>query len=122
MKNLLASRRKEIGAARFEVNIDLEFLGLARNGIEVRGTGIVRNLSMRGALIETNALVEKDDHLTLFLTLPNQAGLLEMPAVAARWIVRRHQLGVEFLKMDTATSRQLMKYLTRLYTETRAQH
>ena len=121
MKKPLKSRRTRIGAARFEVNMDLQFLGLTAEGMEIEGVGVVRNLSMRGALIDTNALVEKNDQLTLFLTLPNQAGLLEIPAVAVRWIVRRHQLGVEFLKLDTRTSRQLMKYLTCLYNASRAQ-
>jgi len=62
---------------------------------------------MRGALIETHTFVTTDDQLTLVLTLPNQADLLEIPAVAVRW-VRGNQLGVEFLKLDTETSRQLM--------------
>ena len=69
---------------------------------------VITDICMRGALIETCALVKTDDHLTLFLTLPNQAELLEMPAVAIRWVVRRHQLGVEFLKLDRHTSRKLM--------------
>jgi len=101
--------------------MDLEFLGLTPEGMEIRGIGVVRNLSMRGALIETDALVEKGDQLTLFLTLTNQAGILEIPAVAIRWVVRCHQLGVEFLKLDTKTSRQLMKYLTCVYNADRAQ-
>ena len=121
MKKPLKSRRVKIGSARFEVAMDLEFLGLTPEGMEIRGIGVVRNLSMRGALIETDALVEKGDQLTLFLTLTNQAGILEIPAVAIRWVVRCHQLGVEFLKLDTKTSRQLMKYLTCVYNADRAQ-
>jgi PilZ domain len=120
MKKPLKSRRRKIGTARFEVNMELEFLGLTSEGMEIQGRGVVRNLSMRGALIETDALVEKDDQLTLFLTLPNQAGLLEIPAVALRWVVRCHQLGVEFLKLDAKTARQLMKYLTGIYNAARA--
>ena len=76
---------------------------------------------MRGALIETQALVTTDDHLTLFVSLPNQAKLLELPAVAVRWVVRRHQLGVEFLKLDTQTCRQLMRYLSGIHNAARAQ-
>ena len=76
---------------------------------------------MRGALIETYDLVTMDDQLTLFVTLPNQAGLLELPAVAVRWVVRRHQLGVEFLKLDTHTCRQLMRYLSGIHNAARAQ-
>src|SRR5262245_6629293 len=121
MKIPLKSKRRKIGSARFKINIEVEFLGLTSKGREIHGRGIVRNLSMRGARIETNALVEKDDHLTLFLTLPDQAGLLEIPAVAIRWGVRLNQVGVEFLKLDTEMSRQLMRYLAGIHNATRAQ-
>jgi hypothetical protein len=121
MKQPVKSKRRKIGSARFELHIDVQFLGLTPEAIEIEGRGVVRNLSMRGALIETLALVTPDDQLTLFLTLPNQADLLEIPAVAVRWVVRRHQLGVEFLKLDRHTSRQLMKYLSGIYNAARAQ-
>jgi hypothetical protein len=120
MKPPVKSKRRKIGSARFEVQMDVQFLGLTPEGIEIEGTGVVRNLSMRGALIETRALVKTDDHLTLFLTLPEDE-LLEIPAVAIRWLVRRHQLGVEFLKLDRPTSRKLMKYLSGIYNEARVQ-
>jgi hypothetical protein len=121
MKRSLTSKRRKIGSVRLEVNMDVQILGLTPEGLEIEGIGVIRNLSMRGALIETHALVATDDQLTLFLTLPNQGELLEMPAVAVRWVVRRHQLGVEFLKLDRQTSRQLMRYLSGLYNAARAQ-
>jgi len=71
MKKPVKCKRRKIGSARFEVNMDVQFLGLTPEGIEIDGIGVVRNLSMRGALIETHALVATDDQLTLFLTLPN---------------------------------------------------
>jgi len=101
--------------------MDVHFLGLTPEGLEIEELGVVRNLSMRGALIETHALVTTDDQLTLFLTLPNQAKLLEIPAVAVRWVGRRHRLGVEFLKFDRQTSVQLMSYLSGLHNAARAQ-
>jgi PilZ domain-containing protein len=121
VKTPLKSKRRKIASARFEVNMDVQFLGLTPEGLEIEGIGLVRNLSMRGALIETYALVTTDDQLTLFLTLPNQSELLEIPAVVVRWVVRRHQLGVEFLKLDRQTSRQLMRYLSGIYNAARAQ-
>ncbi|HXX74772.1 MAG TPA: PilZ domain-containing protein [Nitrospiraceae bacterium] len=121
MKQPVKSKRRKIGSARFEVKMDVQFLGLTPEGLEIEGIGVVRNLSMRGALIETRAYVTPADQLTLFVTLPNQADLLEIPAVAVRWVVRRHQLGVEFLKLDRKTSLQLMRYLSDIYNTTRAQ-
>jgi hypothetical protein len=121
MKQPVKRKRRNIGSARFKVNMDVQFLGLTPEGMEIEGIGVVRNLSMRGALIETRAYVTPADQLTLFVTLPNQADLLEIPAVAVRWVVRRHQLGVEFLKLDRKTSLRLMRYLSDLYNATRAQ-
>ena len=121
MKKPVKSKRRKIGSARFEVNMDVQFLGLTPEGLEIEGVGVVRNLSMRGALIETHAHVATDDQLTLFLTFPNQAELLEIPAVAVRWLVRRHQLGVEFIKLDRQTSLHLMRYLSGIYNAAQAQ-
>jgi len=120
MKKPVKDRRRKIGSARFEVNMDVQISGLNPQGIGFEGIGVVRNLSIRGAMIETHALVTTDDQLTLFVTLPNQADLLEIPAVAVRW-VRGHQLGVEFLKLDTETSRQLMTYLSGIHNAARSQ-
>jgi hypothetical protein len=121
MKEAVKSKRRKIGSARFEVQMEVQFLGLTPEGIEIEGMGVVSNLSMRGALIETRALVRMDDHLTLFVTLPHQAEILEIPAVAVRWVIRRHLLGVEFLKLDRSTSRKLMKCLSSIYNMARAQ-
>ena len=119
MEKPLKCRRRKIGSARFGVNVDVQFSSPNPGGIE--GIGVVRNLSMRGALIETHALLTTDDQLTLYVTLPNQVDLLEIPTVAVRW-VNGHQLGVEFLKLDSETSRQLMRYLSGIHTAARAEH
>lgn len=94
--------------------MDVQFVGLNPQGMEFEEIGVVRNMSMRGALIETHALVTTDDRLTLFLTLPNQTDLLEIPSVAVRW-VQGHRLGVEFIKLEAETSRQLMRYLSGIH-------
>jgi len=121
MKQPVKGKRRTIGSARFAVNMDVQFLGLTPEGLDIEGIGVVRNLSMRGALIETRAYVTPADQLTLFVTLPNQAELLEIPAVAVRWVVRRRQLGVEFLKLDRKTSLQLMRFLSDIYNASRTQ-
>jgi hypothetical protein len=120
MKQPVKDRRRRIGSTRFEVHMDVQISGLNPQGIGFEGIGVVRNLSIRGALIETHALVTTDDQLTLLVTLPNQDDLLEIPAVAVRW-VRGPQLGVEFLKLDGETSRKLMTYLSGIHNAARAQ-
>ena len=122
METPLKSKRRHIGSARFKLNTEVEFLGLASKGSGIHGRGVIRNLSMRGARIETDVLLDKNDQLTLFLTLPHQAGVLEIPAVAIRWLTRLKQLGVEFLRLDPTTSRQLMRYLAGIHNATRMQH
>ncbi len=94
----LKCRRRKIGSTRFEVNVDVQFLSSTPGGAAIEGLGVVRNLSMRGALIEAHTLVTTGDRLTLYVTLPNLPDLLEIPTVVVRW-VRGHQLGVEFLKL-----------------------
>ena len=100
--------------------MDVQFSGQTSEGREFEGIGVVRNLAMRGALIETYAHVKTHDQLKLFLTLPHQADLLEIHAVAVRW-VRRHQVGVEFLKVDTKAFPQLMRYLSGIHIAARGQ-
>ena len=65
MKKSVSCKRRTIGSARFKLNIEVEFLGLTSKGVEIHGRGVVRNLSMRGAQIETNVLLEKDDQFDL---------------------------------------------------------
>jgi len=112
-------RRKKIGSTRFEVNMDVQLSGLKPGGVAFEGIGVVRNLSIRGALIETHTLVTAGDQLTLYVTFPNRAELLEIPNVVVRW-VRGHQLGVEFLRLRADTSRKLMMYLAGIHAEARA--
>ena len=119
MKKPAKERRKKIGATRFEVNMDVQISGLNPQGIGFEGIGVVRNLSIRGAMIETHTLVTPDDQLRLFVTLPNQADLLEIPSVAVRWI-RGHQVGVEFSKLHAEISLKLMTYLAGIHNEARA--
>ncbi len=120
MDEPLKCRRRKIGAARFEVNVDVQFSTVKPGGTGSEAIGVARNLSMRGALIETHAVVTTDDQLTLCVTLPNHAELLEIRGCAVRW-VRGHQLGVEFLKLDPDASRQLMKYLSGIHNAARLQ-
>lgn len=114
-------RRKKIGATRFTVNMDVLISGLNPQGAGFEGIGVVRNLSVRGALIETRTSVTTGDQVTLSVTLPNQPDLLEIPHVAVRW-VRGPQVGVEFLKLPADISLILMKYLAGIHVEARAGH
>jgi PilZ domain len=120
MDKSLKCRRRKIGTVRFEVNLDVQFSTAKPGGTASEAIGVARNLSMRGALIETHAVVTTDDQLTLHVTLPNHAELLEIRGCAVRW-VRGHQLGVEFLQLHSDTSRQLMKYLSGIHNATRVQ-
>lgn len=94
-----------MGSGRFRVSI-----GVKLSGQNLEGLGVVRDLALRGALIETNALVTVDDQIALKLTLPHDAGSLEISAASVRW-VRGPRVGVEFLTMDTNAFQQLAEYL-----------
>ena len=89
---------------RFRVYIDVHF-----SGENVEGIGIVYNLALRGALIETKTPVKTGDRLDLSVMLPDQDDPVELPA-AVRW-VRGHRMGVEFFKMEVEAFQQLTGYL-----------
>jgi hypothetical protein len=106
-----------MGSKRFRVHI-----GVKVSGHNLEGKGVVRDLSLRGALFETNARVTVSDHMALTLTLPNGAGSLQISGALARW-VRGSRVGVEFLTMDTKAFQQLAEYLFGLETGSdRADH
>ena len=104
MNRLAKWRRKSIGSDRFRVSVQVSFS--AQN---VEGTGMVRNLALRGALIETRTPVTTDSQLALSMTLAKEGVPLNLPA-AVRW-VRDDQVGVEFLKLDAEAFQQLSEYL-----------
>jgi hypothetical protein len=120
MDKPLKCRRRKIGATRFEVNVDVQLSSLGPGGTGLEAIGVVRNLSMRGALIETHAAITAGDTLTLHVTLPKRTDLLEIPTVVVRW-ARGNQLGVEFLKLDPTTSRELRSYLSNVHNAARLQ-
>jgi hypothetical protein len=111
MLDTLKCKRRTIGTRRFEVNLDVQMLLANRAETGREAIGVVRNLSLRGALIETHALLQEHDRLTLYLTLPNHADELEIPSAVVQWVGER-QVGIEFLKLSKKASQTLMRYLS----------
>ena len=118
METPLKCRRRKIGATRFEVNVDVQFSCLKGERTLIEAIGVARNLSMRGAMSETHVAMTIGDKLTLSVTLPNRPDLVEIPQAEVRW-ARGNQLGVEFLKLDPTTSRELRNYLSAIHTADR---
>jgi hypothetical protein len=114
MLETLKCKRRIIGSRRFEVNLDVQMLMEKEAESEREAIGVVRNLSLRGALIETHARMKPHDELTLYLTLPHHADEVEIPSAVVRW-VRERQVGVEFLTLNKKASRTLMRYLSRVH-------
>ena len=117
MGQMVTCKRRKIASRRFEVSLDVHILAKpAERGIE--SIGVVRNLSLRGACIETHARLTADDQLTLYVTLPNRTEEVEIKGVVIRW-ARNRQIGVEFLKLERSTSYLLMTYLASVHSKTR---
>ena len=53
MSHTLNCKRRKIGTRRFEVNLDAQVVIGKRGDAELEGIAVVRNFSMRGALLET---------------------------------------------------------------------
>ena len=120
METARRCRRRKIGATRFHVNIDVHISSPSAGRTAREGLGVVRNLSMRGALIETHLSVETSDHVKLDVTLPNQSDLLTINEAVIRW-TRGGQVGVEFLKLPPGTSRRLMMFLASVHSAAQCQ-
>ena len=119
MGQLVSCKRRKIASRRFEVSLDVHIEVLNRAETAGEGIGVVRNLSLRGACIETHATLAADDQVTLYLTLPDCSEELEIKMVVVRW-ARNGQIGVEFLKLERSTSQRLMMYLASIHSATRS--
>ena len=121
MGQVVSCKRRKIASRRFEVSLDVHIAVLNRAEMAGDGIGVVRNLSLRGACIETHVSLAADDQVTLYLTLPDRPEELEIKTVVVRW-VRNRQIGVEFLKLERSTSQHLMRYLATVHGATRSKN
>jgi hypothetical protein len=101
------------------VNLDVQIIMANRAETELEAIGVVRNLSLRGALIETHAPMKVNDQLRLYITFPKHADELEISNAVVRWAQER-QVGVEFMKLERKTSQSLMRYLSNVHSATQA--
>src|SRR5215510_2190233 len=88
---------------RFAAHLAVRFSSPA-----LEGTGVVCDLCLSGARIETDVAVPLHEELKLALALPNQSGQLEIHFAVVRWVLGQH-VGVEFMRLDTASFRQLVE-------------
>ena len=118
MGQIVSCKRRKIASRRFTVSLDVH---MALNRAETAGEaiGVVRNLSLRGACIETHARLTADDPVTLYLNLPDRPEELEIKTVVVRW-AKKGQIGVEFIKLERSTSQRLMLYLASIHGATRS--
>lgn len=71
-------------------------LSLAFSGGRIRGKGTVRDMSIGGCLIETDALVRVNDIFYLQLKIAEHEPLLEVAAIVRS--VRGRRIGLKFLR------------------------
>jgi PilZ domain-containing protein len=93
---------------RFSDNSHVEF-----SGETIKGAGRVDNLSLGGAAILSDLVVPRGEYLTLMITLPTQAGGIEVELAPVRW-VKNGCFGVEFIRMSPAAQQRLKLYLATL--------
>jgi hypothetical protein len=101
------------------VNRDVQIIVANREEAGREAIGVIRNLSLRGALIETHAPMKVNDELRLYITFPNHADELEISNAVVRWVQQR-QVGVELKKLERKTSQSLMRYLSNVHNATQA--
>lgn len=86
---------------------------VAFSGETVKGAGRLDNLSLGGAAILSDLVVPRGEYLTLMITLPTQAGGIEIELAPVRW-VKDGGFGVEFIRMSPGSQQRLKQYLATL--------
>jgi c-di-GMP-binding flagellar brake protein YcgR len=94
-----------MGSERFKVCCEVHY-----SGQNCDGRGIVRNLSLGGALIQADQEIKPHDRLTLELEIPDQPARLVISCAEVRWVLG-YLMGVRFLTIEPETYRQLAAYL-----------
>jgi hypothetical protein len=93
---------------RFSDNSQVEF-----GGETIKGEGRLENLSLGGAAILSDTLIVRGEYLSLKITFPTQAGIIEVDLAPVRWI-KEGGFGVEFIRMAPAMQQRLKQYLATL--------
>lgn len=78
-----------------------------------RGEGRLDNLSLGGAAILSDIAISRGEYVTVTITLPAQAGTIEIELAPVRW-VKAGSFGVEFIRIAPASQEILKQYLTTL--------
>lgn len=79
----------------------------------VQGEGRLDNLSFGGAAIISDIAISRGEYLTLTVTLPAQAGSVEIELAPVRW-VKEGSFGVEFIRIAPESQQRLKQYLDAL--------
>lgn len=98
---------KEERQARREVHLPVSFIG------DVRGAGIVRNLSGGGCKIESDVPTQDTHLLVLRLSLPNEVSPVVIDVAAVRWS-KSPTFGMQFLSVKATEQQRLDRYLATL--------
>lgn len=93
---------------RLETNLPVTF-----SGEQVRGAGVVLNLSEQGCLIESDVQPAQGSYLHLTLTLPDQRPPLRVECASVRWVAGR-RFGLRFLYVTLDVRELLVRFLESL--------
>jgi hypothetical protein len=77
---------------------------------DVRGTGVVYNLSEHGCAIATDVSVPDDGYASLSITLPGNREPVVVELARVRWATRR-EFGLEFRILNRDGKRRLARFL-----------
>lgn len=90
----------------------LSRLGLAKwLGRRAEGIGVVFDVSMKGAKVMSEAVIQRGDRLFVRLSLPNQASAMTVEEATVRW-EKDHVYGLEFVELSPVAEMRLRKFIT----------
>ena len=80
------------------------------------GTGLTKDLSIGGCLLNTNTPLDVDSHLTLLVTLSGDPTPIKIHVAVARWSAAS-SCGLDFVLIEELGERLLSRYLKRFAAE-----
>ncbi len=98
---------------RVQVFFVLEHLNRATSGSGEEGSGVVRNITPDGLLLETNVPLKKNDLLQVSFNLPRMNTTLNLEA-RVRWCEQKKvstKAGLEFMDLSAEEREAIMEYL-----------
>ena len=78
---------------------------------KAKGVGVVYDVSLKGARVSSEAIIEPGDEISVVLKLPRQLSPLAVERATVRW-TKDQSFGLEFTRLQPIATARLKKFFT----------